>query len=183
MRLIVRMSVRLMIAGGARSAARSGAVEEALADAAHKISEKKIAGAGQLLTALESILRKDPQFEEAFAVASVSNTKLARYYVRSLEMAWKQEPHPLYLPNDDPGVVTLEHVLPRKTEGNWPQFSDEEAEAFAPAIGEPRVAECEGQLRYEKPWVRRKEEGVCGHSRLRTYESDRRPRAVDGDRD
>lgn len=135
MRLIVRMSVRLMIAGGARSAARSGAVEEALADAAHKVSEGKVATAGQILVALDPILPKDPQFEEAFAVASVSNMKLARYYVRSLEMAWQDEKFPLYVPNDDPGIVTLEHVLPRKAEGNWPQFSNEEAEALQRRLG------------------------------------------------
>ena len=144
MRFIVRMSVRLIIAGGARSAARSGAVEEALAEAARKISSKEITTSGKLLLELEPEVPKDPQFHEAFAVASVSNAKLARYYVRSLEMELKSEAYPLYLPNDDPGAVTLEHVLPRKPEGNWPQFSDELAEAMHRRLGNLVLLDAKG---------------------------------------
>jgi Protein of unknown function DUF262/Protein of unknown function (DUF1524) len=134
MRVMIRLSVRFMIAGGARSAARSGAVEEALADTAHRVSSKKITTAGQLLLQLEPTVPKDPQFQEAFAMASVSNAKLARYYIRSLEMLLAREPHPLYL-NDDPGAASLEHVLPRRPEGNWLQFSEQEAEALHRRLG------------------------------------------------
>lgn len=135
MRLMLRLSVRIMIAGGARSAARSGAVEEALAAAAADISNAKITDARELLTALAPIAPKDAQFQEAFASATVSQINLARYYIRSLEMTVKAEKHPYYLPNDDAQIITLEHVLPRTTEGNWPQFSPEEAEAFYRRLG------------------------------------------------
>ena len=135
MRLIVRLSVRFMIAGGARSAARSGAVEEALAEVARQISDKKISTAKALLTELEGIVPKDTQFQEAFATSSVSNVKLGRYYIRALETEWKGLSDSLYVPNDDSQAVTLEHVLPRKTEGNWPQFSEEEAETYYRRLG------------------------------------------------
>ena len=113
-------------------------------EAAHKISLKKTTTAEQLLAELEPIVPKDTQFQERFAVATVSNAKLARYYIRSLETAWKQEPHPLYLPNDDPGVVNLEHVLPRRPDGNWPQFSDEEAEALHRRLGNLALLNAKG---------------------------------------
>lgn len=135
LRLVLRLSVRFMIAGGARSAARSGAVEEALAEAAQKISDRKITSAAALLSVLDPVAPKDIQFQEAFASATVSQAKLARYYIRSLEMTVKSERYPLYLPNDDVQIITLEHVLPRKPEGNWPQFSAEEAEAFHRRLG------------------------------------------------
>jgi hypothetical protein len=31
--------------------------------------------------------------------------------------------------------MTLEHVLPLKPDGNWPQFSDEEVKTYAKRIG------------------------------------------------
>lgn len=135
MRLLLSASVRLMIAGGGKSAARSGVVEEGLAEMAHEVSTEKISTAAQLLSALQKVSANDTQFEEAFAVATVSKADLARYFLRCLETSAKREPHPYYLPNDDAQVVNLEHVLPRKPEGNWPQFSDEVAEAFYRRLG------------------------------------------------
>jgi hypothetical protein len=131
MRLILSASVRLTVAGGARS----GAVEEGLADIAHDISLGKIETVVKLLASFTDIIASDTQFEEAFATATVSKAELARYYLRCLETAAKGEPHPFYLPNDDAQVINLEHVLPRVPEGNWPQFSVEMAEALYRRIG------------------------------------------------
>ena len=71
----------------------------------------------------------------AFETATVSNRKLARYYLRSLEMVAKNEPEPWHIPNDDRSVINLEQVLPEKTEGNWPQFSPEEVKIYSRRIG------------------------------------------------
>lgn len=144
MRLILRLSVRIMIAGGARSPARSGAVEEALASAAQSISDGKITSATALLTALDPVAPKDTQFQEAFSTATVSQANLARYYIRSLEMTVKSERYPFYLPNDDAQIITLEHVLPRNPVGNWPQFSPEEAEAFHRRLGNLALLHAKG---------------------------------------
>jgi hypothetical protein len=135
LRLILNLSVRIMIAGGASSAARSGAVEEALARVAQDISDGKIGIAADLLKAFDPVAPKDPQFQEAFATASVSQAHLARYYLRSLEMAAASHAQPYYLPNDDAQAINLEHVLPRAPGSNWPQFSPEEAEAFHRRLG------------------------------------------------
>jgi hypothetical protein len=134
-RLVLNVTVRMMIAGGAGSAMRSGAVEEALAAVACAISDQRVKDAPGLLGALEGIAPKDPQFQEAFASCRVSQAHLARYYLRSLEMAAESRSQPFYLVNDDGGEISLEHVLPRVPGGNWPKFSAEEAEAYYRRLG------------------------------------------------
>jgi hypothetical protein len=131
MRLLVSLSVRYLIVGGGRS----GTVEQALADAACDVSDRKIVTAKDLLSKLDPVTPKDREFREGFAVAQVANAKFARYLLRSLEMTVKAEPNPCFIPNDDAHVINLEHVLPRKPEGKWPQFTDDEADAFHRRLG------------------------------------------------
>lgn len=136
LRLIISVSVRISVAGGAKAAARSGAIEEALADYARRVTAAEVTTAAQLLGVLEEITPKDPQFQEAFGILRVAKAEVARYYLRSLEQTHKgAEEHPFYIPNEDPGAVNLEHVLPKKTEGNWPQFTEEEVEAYYRRVG------------------------------------------------
>ena len=71
----------------------------------------------------------------AFDVATVSNRKLARYYLRSLEMAAKNKSEPWHIPNDDRGTINLEHVLPENPLANWPQFSDDQVKLYYKRIG------------------------------------------------
>ena len=134
-KLVTSASVRLMIAGGARSAARSGSVEEALASLARDISEYRIATAAALAAALDGIIPKDPQFQEAFSTATLSKADIARYILRQLEQVATKQPDPHYSPNSDTQQVSLEHVLPRSPGGNWPNFTDEDAEAYYKRIG------------------------------------------------
>jgi len=65
----------------------------------------------------------------------VSKAQFARYYLRSLEMAAKDEATPWFIPNDDKQVINLEHVLPQTPEQNWPEFNEEDAKAYARRIG------------------------------------------------
>jgi hypothetical protein len=39
------------------------------------------------------------------------------------------------IPNDDRSIINLEHILPEKPEGQWPQFSDDEVKMFRNRIG------------------------------------------------
>jgi Protein of unknown function (DUF1524) len=50
-------------------------------------------------------------------------------------MAAKKEREPWHIPNEDRSVINLEHVLPEKPEGNWPQFSAEEVKIYYRRIG------------------------------------------------
>ena len=64
------------------------------------------------------------------------NGKIARYYLRALEDGHGGADDPWWTPVDDPDVVNLEHALPRKPMGNWPQFGSEvEANAFKTRLG------------------------------------------------
>ena len=104
----VSLAVRLMIA----SSTRTDTVEEGLAKSAHKIFAGEFDGANELRDQLASITPTDGEFRSAFEVATVSNRKLARYYMRSLELAVKDESQPWHIPNDDRSVINLEHVIP-----------------------------------------------------------------------
>ncbi len=127
----VSLGGRLMIA----SSTRTGTVEEGLAAAAHKLYNDKIATAADLKADLRALTPTDTRFAAALETASVSNRKLARYYLRSMELAAKNEAEAWHIPNDDRSAINLEHVLPEKTEGNWPQFSDEEVKLYYKRIG------------------------------------------------
>jgi hypothetical protein len=127
----VSLGVRLMIA----SSTRTGTVEEGLADAAHRIFKDEIQGAAALKSKLKDLSPTDGPFVAAFEIATLSNRKLARYYLRSMELAAKSEPEPWHIPNDDKSAINLEHVLPEKPEGNWPQFTDEQVKLYYKRIG------------------------------------------------
>jgi hypothetical protein len=130
-RMLVSMSVRFLIVGGARS----GSVEQALATTARSISDGKIKDARTLLESLSKVVPNDTAFEEGFKTATVSQAYLARYYLRSMEKYVKKEPDPYYEPNDDQQIINLEHVLPEKPATDWSQFTAEEAAAFYKRIG------------------------------------------------
>jgi hypothetical protein len=127
----VSLSVRLMIAGSTRT----GSVEEGIANAAHSIFDGKTSDAATLKTTLKALTPTDGVFAAAFENASVSSRKLARYYLRSMELAAKSEPEPWHIPNDDKSAINLEHILPEKPEGNWPQFTDEQVKLYYKRIG------------------------------------------------
>jgi uncharacterized protein DUF262/uncharacterized protein DUF1524 len=127
----VSLSARLMIAGSTRT----GTVEEGIAAAAHKIYAGNVIDAAGMKGELRSLTPTDGVFAAAFENASVSSRKLARYYLRSMELAAKSEPEPWHIPNDDQTVINLEHVLPERPEGNWPQFTDEQVKLYWKRIG------------------------------------------------
>lgn len=127
----VSLAVRLMIA----SSTRTGTVEEGLAAAAHEIFNGTIPGMQGLKTKLRGLTPTDGQFRAAFDIATVSNRKLARYYLRSLELTAKGQSEPWHIPNDDQSIINLEHVLPERPIGNWPQFNDDEIKIYRNRMG------------------------------------------------
>ena len=128
---LLSLGVRLLIA----SSTRSGAVETPLANAAKSIWEGNVTSANGLKVALSQITPSDEEFRSAFETTRVSKAALARYYLRSLETAARDESEPWFMPTDDGTVINLEHVLPKQPEGNWPQFNDEEARLYGRRLG------------------------------------------------
>lgn len=131
MRLCVSVGVRLMIVG----LTRTGRVEAGFGEAARKTYTGELATGTALRDALKRLTPSVTEFRQSFEVARVSNRKLARYYLRSMELKATDEKQPWHLPNDDADAVNLEHVLPEKPEGNWPQFSEEDCSLYRNRIG------------------------------------------------
>ena len=128
---LISLGVRLIIA----STTRSASVEIPLSNAAKAVHAHEITTADGLRAVLDAITPSDGQFKAAFETAKVSNSKFARYYLRSLEQEWADDKKPWFIPEADPEKITLEHVLPRAPEGNWPSFDDETAREYVNRLG------------------------------------------------
>jgi hypothetical protein len=128
---LVSLGVRLLIA----STTRSSSVETPLAEAAQGVFAGEITTTKQLKKKLKDITPTNRQFHNAFETAKVANSRQARYYLRSLESVANSENEPWFVPIDDPDVINLEHVLPRKPEGNWPAFTVDDHKAKASRLG------------------------------------------------
>ena len=114
-RRFVYWSVRWLIAGGARS----GRVETAIGTAARKVTSGEITTADALTEALDPALPNDSRFSLAFRNLTVAIPRLARYYLRTLEIVYHDEAEPEWVPNEDT-AITLEHVMPQNPGVNWP---------------------------------------------------------------
>lgn len=128
---LVSVGVRLIIA----ASTRSGSVEQPLARAAKLVFDEKITTADDLMATLSPIVPSNEMFRQAFEVATVTQAKFARYYLRSLELVAMAEPEPWLIPNDDPDEINLEHILPQKPLDNWPDYDDDTVKAFNKRIG------------------------------------------------
>jgi len=114
-RRFISWSARWLIAGGARS----GGVETAIGLAAKAVTSGEIRSIDELSNKLSPVLPNDASFELSFRNFTVANHRLARYYLRSLEIACAGDSEPEWIPNDDT-VITLEHILPQRPGVNWP---------------------------------------------------------------
>ncbi|HRO32868.1 MAG TPA: DUF262 domain-containing HNH endonuclease family protein [Brevundimonas sp.] len=128
---LVAYAVRLIIA----STTRSGSVEQPLARAAKQIFDGDIQTAKDLASLLAPIIPSDDLFRQAFEVATVSQAKFARYYLRSIEMSSSGDQDAWMIPNDDTDVINLEHVLPLKPMDNWPSYDEEAVKTYSKRMG------------------------------------------------
>lgn len=131
MKIMISLGVRLLIA----SRTTSGPIEQTLSDTAKSIYNSIIKDTNDLRKNIESIIPIDDDFKHAFENLTVSKAYLARYYLRSLEMALNDEPEPWFIPNDEKEIITLEHILPEEPENYWPQFSQDDADAYYRRLG------------------------------------------------
>jgi hypothetical protein len=130
-RLFVFWSVRFLVVGG-----RGGLLDRNYAIAAQLIGKKKIKTAQELEKNLSEIIPTDALFEAAFAEARVSQSHLARYYLRAMEQKRKGQAEPEFVPTEDENVINLEHILPENLdEKAWPNIDKETAGAYCKRIG------------------------------------------------
>jgi len=146
----VSLGVRMLIA----ASTRSGSVEETMAKVAATIYKGEIKTTAKLKEALADITPSDGEFSTAFETATLSKGPLARYYLRSMERVVQQTHYPWFVPVEDKDLMTLEHVLPEHSDGNWPQFSEEEHAAYWRRIGNlcllPKSLNCDLRSAKEK---------------------------------
>jgi hypothetical protein len=128
---LVSLGVRLMIA----SNTRSGSVENPLAMTAKGVFDDTIETAQGLKKALASLTPTDQEFRSAFETARVSNAKLARYYLRSMELTAQSEAEPYFIPQNDQQIINLEHILPKKPEEHWPNWTEEDVRLYTTRLG------------------------------------------------
>jgi hypothetical protein len=128
-RMFISWVVRVLIVGS-----RGGTLEEAYAQRAYEVQNGTIGNTAQLVKAMETVIPNDELFRTQFATATVSQHYLARYYLRSLELTAAKEPEPEFIPNED-RVITLEHIIPKNPEENWPEIEPEVAVAMYKRIG------------------------------------------------
>ncbi|MGA2678332.1 MAG: DUF262 domain-containing HNH endonuclease family protein [Sedimentisphaerales bacterium] len=129
--MFVSLGVRLLVA----SSTRSGNIEDNMARVAHKIFKGDIKTKKEVYKEIAGIIPSDEQFNQAFQAATVSKAQFARYYLRAMESVAQSKSEPWYVPNSDKELMTLEHVLPEEPGNNWPQFTEEEVEAYCKRIG------------------------------------------------
>ncbi len=130
LKLFVSWSVRFLIAGGTRG----GRLEKPYGDLAQSIGEGTLTKARELREAMKTVVPTDKEFEDAFSVARVSKTYLARYYLRAIDQTMKGDPTPEYVANEDEKEINLEHVMPLSPEEHW-EVDEEEAETAQKLIG------------------------------------------------
>jgi hypothetical protein len=129
-RLFVAWSVRFLIVGG-----RGGLLDRNYATVAQGVGTGEITTAKELVKAMQDVVPSDAVFQAAFAEVKVSQSFLARYLLRALEMKKKGEPEPELIPNEDQEVINLEHVLPENPGANWPAIDADTAAAIYRRLG------------------------------------------------
>jgi hypothetical protein len=132
LRLLISWNVRLLIVGGLGG----GAMENHYCELGKAIRNGELKSIREIANRAESFIPNDAIFRENFATARVAKSYLARYYLRTLELQAMGKPDLELIPNADPSELTLEHILPeRPAEGAWPQFDEEERNAYTKRLG------------------------------------------------
>lgn len=131
-RLFVCWSVRFLIVG----TGGGGVLDRAYALQAQAVAQGRITTAAELAAAIKDVVPGDGLFEARFSEARVAQSYLARYYLRALETQNQGMPDPELMPNEDPSVINLEHILPENPDpAAWPQVTQDVAEANWRRIG------------------------------------------------
>jgi hypothetical protein len=103
-----------LIAGG-----RGGLLDRNYSLRAQEITNGTIKTAKELTEKLADILPSDAVFSTAFSEAKISQSWLARYFLRALEQTVKAEPEPEFVPSDEEATINLEHVMPEHPDASW----------------------------------------------------------------
>jgi hypothetical protein len=131
LRLLVCCAVRLLIVGKLGG----GVMEKFYSECGQAVRSDKITTPKELLIKLKMEVPGDEAFRIEFARANVRKPVLARYYLRALQQNEDGESQPEYVPNDDQGEITLEHVLPQSPSPQWSHIPEDILDAWSRRLG------------------------------------------------
>lgn len=130
LRLLVNWSVRFLITGGG-----AGTIETMYAEKAKEIRDGRVKTPDDLHKAMRSIVPTDTQFHDAFVIAPVSKSRIARYYLQALEKQAKGQSQPEWVPNENPDEINLEHVMPQTPSGEWANLDPDVLRTYTRRLG------------------------------------------------
>jgi len=116
--LCLSWTVRFLIAGG------GGVLDRQYGLRAKEITNREITTARDLATRMSQVVHTDQAFKEAFKTASIFKTKLARYYIRAIDLYLANDPYPQFVSNEDVKAVNAEHILPQTPSDGWNIHAD-----------------------------------------------------------
>lgn len=129
--VFVNWIVRFFVAAGDKV----GRLEMEYANLAKAIQDGEIKTTGQLADRMIKHLPDDLTFEQNFARLKVSQSKLARYYLDTLERQQMGEDDWELIPDDNTMRVNLEHIIPLNFQAHWKQMSPEMGAALYNRLG------------------------------------------------
>lgn len=130
LRLLVNWSVRFLITGGG-----AGTIETTYGEKAKEVRDGKIKTPDDLYKAMKFIVPTDTQFHDAFGIAPVSKSRIARYYLQVLEKRSQGQDQPEWVPNENPDEINLEHVMPQTPTGEWAKLDPELLRTYTRRLG------------------------------------------------
>jgi hypothetical protein len=129
-KLFLSWTVRFLVVGGAGG----GQLERQYGLRAAEVTSGDIKDAKRLANRMLEIVPNDQSFRAAFSVATVRRNRLARYYLRALELFEKGEAKAQIGTSEDTAAISVEHVLPVIPNSDW-ETSSEVAEAYYKRLG------------------------------------------------
>lgn len=124
LRLLEAVIVRYQLIGGGRT----GQLEIECARLAQAVfrgeisdaaGTRKVARAADVFREFKGIYPSDQVFQTTFATATESNNQKAAYVLRWLEREARRREHQAKAAENEPGALTLEHVLPKNPGQEW----------------------------------------------------------------
>jgi hypothetical protein len=150
--LCLSWTVRFLIAGGGGG----GFLDRHYGLRAMEVSRREVTTAKKLAERMSEVVPNDAVFRAAFAIASVRQGHLARYYLKAIDLYLKGEPKPQLLPSEDTTALNLEHVLPVTPSANW-DISADVAAAYYRRLGNMALLGAADNVRLgNKPFTEKK---------------------------
>ncbi len=114
-RLLEVIIVRFQLIG----AGRTGRLESACARLARSIFKGDVTTASSAFKELKEVYPSDSEFQQAFTSKREASNQKALYLLRALESEERRLKKGVMAKENEPGTLTVEHILPRKAGDEW----------------------------------------------------------------